>query len=107
MAPIATTRTIQINPMAPANPSATRATAGGSRLRTTAAASRRLDDLPKRVRIKAITDAANGQNQLGLGVVALDLLAQASYVNVHGAWLNEGIATPYEIEQLLAAIHTH
>ena len=36
----------------------------------------RLDRLPERVRIEAVTDAAHGQDQFRVVVVALDLAAQ-------------------------------
>ncbi len=64
-----------------------------------------MGNLSKRLWIEAITDAAHRKNQFGIGVVALDLLAQAPDVDVDGARLDEGVAPPNQIKQLFATVN--
>src|SRR6185312_5465897 len=72
---------------------------------STAAARREVGNLSKRLWIEAIADAAHCENQLGIGVVALHLLAEAPDVNVDRARLDEGVTAPNQIKQLFATVN--
>src|SRR5579871_3881802 len=78
------------------------ASAGGRNPATTAAAVRKRTDLVKGLGVEAVPHAADGQDQFGVRVVLLDVLAQPPHVHIDGPRLNEGVATPDQVEQLLA-----
>src|SRR5437763_12634651 len=58
----------------------------------------------ERVEITLVADAADGDDELGRRVVALDALAQPSHVNVDRAWLDVRVAAPDEVEDLEAVV---
>src|SRR5215469_4119378 len=92
---------------APSAPRTISSTAAGASPSRTAAAMRKVGALTKRLGVEAVADAADGEDQLRIGVVALDMLPQAANMNVDGAWLDERVAAPDHIEQLFARIHAH
>src|SRR2546428_12990909 len=63
--------------------------------------SRRLE----RVGVELVADAPDGEDELGVGVIALDAPAQPADVDVHGARLDVRLGAPYEVQQLEAIVH--
>src|SRR5271154_5156470 len=105
--PTTITRTTQTGDAAPVAASTTRNMAAGARPIPIATISPAVGDLSKRFGVETITDASHREDQFGIGVVALDMLAQAADVNVDGPRFDERVASPHHVEQLFARIHTH
>src|ERR1035437_7084962 len=92
---------------APVAASTSRNIAAGARPIPIAAIRLAVGDLSKRFGVEAITDASHREDQFRVGVVALDMLAQAAHVHVDGSRFDERVAAPHHVEQLFARVHPH
>src|SRR5207244_4533252 len=59
----------------------------------------------ERVGVELVADAPDGEDELGVGVIALDASPQPADVNVHGARLDVRLGAPYEVQQLEPIVH--
>src|SRR5207247_7537585 len=59
----------------------------------------------ERVGAELVAHAPDGEDELGVGVIALDASAQPADVDVHGARLDVRLGAPYEVQQLEPIVH--
>src|SRR5262245_9912128 len=59
----------------------------------------------ERVGIELVPHTADGDDELRVGIIALDAFSQASHVDVHGARLDVHLRSPYEVEELEPIVH--
>src|SRR5579862_137053 len=92
---------------APVAASTAKNIAGGARPSAIAAIRPDFGDLSKRFGVEAISHASHREDQFRIGVIALDMLAQAPHVHVNGPRFDERVAPPHHVEQLFARIYPH
>src|SRR5579885_1160534 len=92
---------------APVAARTTRTITSGISPAITARNTRSQDELAKRLRVEAVAHAANREDQLGVRIVAFDMLAQPPHVNIDRSRFDERVSPPDHIEQLFARIDAH
>src|SRR5277367_7028677 len=105
--PARITTTTHTGDAAPVAASTARNMAAGAGPIPIAAISPAVGDLSKRFGVEAISHASHREDQFRIGVIALDMLAQAADVNVDGPRFDERVTAPHHVEQLFTGIHPH
>src|SRR5207244_303531 len=59
----------------------------------------------QRVGVELVSDAPDGDDELGVGVIPLDVFAQPADVDVDGARLDVRVLAPDEVEQLEPVVY--